>query len=352
MPCTRATAGAPTRRGVAILLLAILAAPGCSGSRWIPGRPRAEASPPPRDFVPLYPKQPHRAELDCPSVSCQTRYRIQLQAPGELRIEVVPSLSGDTVGMRVVLEDFAGEVLEEKRAAGESSLELKREVEAGSHVVLVQVTEGRVGYELTASIAREAEITPPRIGTLGRPAPETRPSPPVNRVDDNTPVLGSNSAYNPRVDFSRYRRFAFSERPEEKLQGAPGASVGNPFVEAEVQRAIRSELIRRGFIQTPEAEADFLVSAHVGAQSQTWYAIDHTRYSGSYDHWFNRWGTSGAQLRAHTYRDGTLVIDIIDVSRKELTWHGWAIQPIPPATDGKALIRKAVAKVLDQFPPR
>ena len=348
MPCAHATAGAPTRRRVAILLLAILAAAGCS---WIPGHPRVESPRPPGDFVPLYPKQPHRAELDCPSVSCQTRYRIQLQAPGELRIEVVPSLSGDTVGMRVVLEDFAGQVLEEKHATGESRLELKREVEAGSHVVLVQVTEGRVGYVLTASIAREAEITPPRIGTLGRPAPETRPSPPINRVADNTAVVDSNSAYNPRVDFSRYRRFAFAEQPEEKLQGPPGSAAGNPFVEAEVQRAIRSELIGRVFRQVSAAEADFLVSVHVGARSQTWYAIDHTRYSGSYDHWFNRWGTSGAQLRSHTYRDGTLVIDIIDVSRKELTWHGWTIQPIPPAADGKAVIRKAVAEVLDQFPP-
>ena len=350
MPTARSTAGAASHRLVALLLIAIATAAGCHWSSWIPGDTRAEASRSPGDVVPLYTQQPHRAELDCPTGSCQTRYRIQLREPGVLHVEVIPSLFGSDVGMRIALEDFSGKVLGEQRAHGEETAELKSEVEAGPHVVTVQVTGGRVDYELTATIARDTETPARRTETPVRLAPEPSP-PPTDRVGDRIAVPGSDSAYDPRVDFSRYRRFAFSERPEEKLQRAPGTAVGNPFLEAEVQRAIRLELLDRGFDQDPEAEADFLVTAHVGAQSETWYAIDHTRYSGAYDQWFDRWGTSGAQLRTHTYRDGTLVIDIIDVSGKELSWHGWTTQPIPPAVDAKTLIRKIVAKVLDQFPP-
>jgi hypothetical protein len=192
------------------------------------------------------------------------------------------------------------------------------------------------------------------VGSFGPapagPVPQPHPLP-TDRVSDRIETQGSDSAYDPGVDFSRYQRFAFSESPEQRLKGEPGSSVGNPFLEAEIQRAIRSELLDRGFLPAPENEADFLVSTHVGARSNTWYSLGSVRYSDDYDNWFNQWSIQGAVIRTHTYRDGTLVIDFVDVQKKALSWHGWTTQPLPPAADAKALIRKAVAEVLDRFPP-
>ena len=128
MPTARSIAGAAPRRIVALLLIAIATAAGCHWSSWIPGDTRAEASRSPGDVVPLYTKQPHRAELDCPTGSCQTRYRIQLREPGVLQVEVIPSFSGSDVGMRIALEDFSGKVLGEQRAHGEENIEDRKSV--------------------------------------------------------------------------------------------------------------------------------------------------------------------------------------------------------------------------------
>jgi hypothetical protein len=356
MPAIHATAGAPAHRAAALLLLALLAASGCQWYGWIPGERRVKSAPSPGDFVPLHAGLPRQAALDCPAGSCQTRYRIHVQDPGELRLDVVPSLPGDDVGLRVVLQDSAGNVLAQERATGEASFQVKSEVEPGPHVVLVQAIGGRVSYELTATVRRDARRLAQALMSPVPPTPEALPSSPpapTDRVGDKTATLDSDSAYDPGVDFSLYRRFAFSQQPEEKLEGPPGSSTGNPFLEAQIQREIRFELLRRGFSQAEEeTEADFLVSSHVGARSTTWYSVGATPYSRSYDQWFDRWASHGAHIRPHTYRNGTLVIDIVDMRTKELTWHGWTTQPAPPAADAKELIRKVVAEVLDEFPPR
>ena len=344
----------PTRRAAALLLLACLAASGCQWNSWIPGERRVKSAPSPGDFVPLHTGLPRRAALDCPAGSCQTRYRIQVEDPGELRLEVVPSLPGDDVGLRVVLQDSAGQVLAQERATGNASFQVKSEVEPGPHIVLVQAIGGRVGYELTATIRRDAKRLAQELMAPVPPAAEVPPSSASSgdRVENKTAVLGSDSAYDPRVDFSLYRRFAFSDRPQEKLEGPPGSSTGNPFLEAQIQREIRFELLRRGFFQAEEAEADFLVSSHVGARSTTWYSVGPTSFSSSYDQWYDRWAIQGAHIRPHTFRNGTLVIDIIDMNTKELTWHGWRTDPVPPTADAKKLIRNIVTEVLDEFPPR
>jgi hypothetical protein len=353
MPAAHRTA--PTRRAAALLLLACLAAPGCQWNSWIPGETRVKSAPSPGDFVPLYTGMPRQAALDCPAGSCQTRYRIQVEDPGELQLEVVPSLSGDDVGLRVVIQDSAGQVLAQERATGNASFQVKSEVEPGPHVVLVQGIGGRVGYELTATILRDARRLAQDLMAPEPPVTDVVPSPPPSsgdRVGDKTAVLGSDSAYDPRVDFSLYRRFAFAERPEEKLKGPPGSSTGNPFLEVQIQREIRFELLRRGFFQAEQAEADFLLSSHVGARSTTWYSVGPATFSGSYDQWYDRWALQGAHIRPHSFRNGTLVIDIIDTNTKELTWHGWRTDPVPPAADAKELIRSIVTDVLDDFPPR
>jgi len=342
MSSAPAAAGGPSRW--AVVLLALVTVSGCQWNSWIPGGGKAKSSKSGEAPVPLYPGRPRQAELDCPAGNCQMRYRIHVPATGELHLELVPAMPDERVGVRVVLEDSVGQVIGQQRAAGEGSVELRSPVTEGPYFVLVQAIGGRVGYELTATV----------VGSFGpapaAPVPQPRP-PSADRVGDKVETRGSDSAYNPGVDFSRYQRFAFSERPEERLEGEPGSSAGNPFLEAEIQRAIRSELLDRGFLPAPEDEADFLVSTHVGSRSKTWYSLGSVRYSDDYDTWFSQWSMRGAVIRMHSFRDGTLVIDFVDVRKKELSWHGWTTRPIPPAVDAKALIRQLVAEVLDQFPP-
>jgi len=50
------------------------------------------------------------------------------------------------------------------------------------------------------------------------------------------------------------------------------------------------------------------------------------------------------------YREGTLVIDLVDTNKNQLVWHGVAIgilEELP--SDPDALIRQAVKAVFDQY---
>jgi hypothetical protein len=163
----------------------------------------------------------------------------------------------------------------------------------------------------------------------------------------------SGSVFNPRVNFRSYKRFAFSDRPEDDLaEGKPGERVGNPFVIKEIQRVVYSEMINRGYYPAPASEADFLVSLQIGGHSRSGYYIDRVGYNSSYDQFYSAWGSYGATLVIPTtYKKGTLLIDIVDIGLKELSWQGWSSEPVGPEKNREEIIRKVVKDIIDRFPP-
>jgi len=162
---------------------------------------------------------------------------------------------------------------------------------------------------------------------------------------------GADFAYDPTARFEQVRGFAFAQDPGRELSEGRGSDSGNPFVVRAVQREVRYALARAGIDQVDAAQADFLVSVHVGSQSTTWYAVGNVLYERPYREYLGQWSEAGLQTKPYTYVDGTLVIDFIDPRSGRLVWHGWTTEPIPPAKENAAIIKEAVAKVLAQFPP-
>ncbi len=146
------------------------------------------------------------------------------------------------------------------------------------------------------------------------------------------------SDWDTTVDFSRYDSFAFHDRRD--------AGPGSPLVHQRIERALTAELTARGFDQVPPPRADLAVTYTTAVQREV--RVVHGGYYRHGPHW--RWGYWGP-TRVHTYRSGTLVVDVLDRRDRQLVWRGVAEGAFtrPDPTDER--IAQVVAKVLAAFPP-
>jgi hypothetical protein len=145
--------------------------------------------------------------------------------------------------------------------------------------------------------------------------------------------------YDPEYDFSKLKTFGFLPIPEEAGIDQLNA---NRFGDA-----IKNELTAKGY--TVSEKADFGVAILFGKQTKT----NITSYGYGYGPYWGRYGGAG-NIDVSQYDEGTLLIDVIDMNKKELVWRGTGtgvIDPNATVEERTANINNAVAQILAQFPP-
>jgi hypothetical protein len=294
------------------------------------------------------------------------RYRIVAPESGEL-VVTVDGPGGDETGeagprlARAVLEGVGQQTLAARtRGEGPPPFEVRSRVQRGVHYVLIQALGGPVEYEVAARFT----AAPPSAAEAGTETAAPTPAPAVSRRRGGKVVRevvprpraapgdlsdGADFVADPDVDILSLRTYAFAQDPAAMLQGKPGSVKGNVFVLKQIQREIRYRLADMGLRQVAANEAQVLVAVGVGAESTTWWSTSFGALPRPYEYYFDLWDRPGAAVRAHTYQDGILLIDLIDAKTGDLVWHGWAVEPIPIAGESSDVIAKAVAKVLRQL---
>jgi hypothetical protein len=116
------------------------------------------------------------------------------------------------------------------------------------------------------------------------------------------------------------------------------------MVEQQIKQAIDAQLVAKDFVKTEDEDADL----YVGYQA----SVDQEREWSAYGTAPNvHWATI-ASATSSTIRVGTLGFDVYDRANKQIIWRGSATKALnPPQTPDKKRLEKAVAKLLDQFPP-
>jgi len=145
--------------------------------------------------------------------------------------------------------------------------------------------------------------------------------------------------YDPEYDFSKLKTFGFLPIPAEAGIDQLNA---NRFGDA-----IKNEMTAKGY--TVSENADFGVAILFGKQTKT----NITSYGYGYGPYWGRYGGTG-NIDVSQYDEGTLIIDVIDMNKKELVWRGTgkgAIDPNATVEERTANINNAVAQILAQFPP-
>lgn len=349
-------------RATASILIAALAS-GCTwgglGAR--PDPPKITAAP---RSTPLELDQRVEGSVDCNGGECMRRYELWIEQRGELSIRVDPRLEQRGEVVRVLLEDPVGNVIgRESTNEPGRSIELGGPAQPGRYTLLIHSASGSASYELLATLDTrgapqttrlEAAVAQTKQPPPHAPARGTSVAPSIPPASSSgAGKRGASFASNPKIDLGRYRTYVFARDPQQLLKSQPGAYIGNPFIDREIERAIRYELGHRSYELGSPDDAQFLVNFHTGRSSMAFYvwggAVHNYAYANSYGSWATYPGYFGGVARSEIHTEGTLVIDVIDLATTELVWHGWTTKTTG-WKDNEVVIKEAVAEILDQFP--
>ncbi len=151
--------------------------------------------------------------------------------------------------------------------------------------------------------------------------------------------------FDPDADFSRYRSYSCTDIRE----------VRDPNVKKRLADSVDRQLQAKGLERKDEG-ADLKVTMHPRLSKE--YTVD--PYDTGWDYGWGTWNTSIGDLSTGTdaakaVSVGTIIVDLVDPSTKQLVWRGTATSPF----DSEASIEKR-QKVLDdvmkklfaEFPPK
>ena len=165
----------------------------------------------------------------------------------------------------------------------------------------------------------------------------------------STPRVASQA--DPSADFSRYRSFAFYT-PLALEQNGYTTITSN-----RIRAAVRSQMEARGY-RFDEGNPDLWVNLNAYLQDKTrvtsmpevdydYYYSYRARGYVAVPYWRDR-------TDVHQYTEGTLNVDVIDASRKQLVWEGIAVGTVgraEPQRRGEQ-IDAAVTAIFAEFPYR
>ncbi|RFM27301.1 DUF4136 domain-containing protein [Deminuibacter soli] len=164
-----------------------------------------------------------------------------------------------------------------------------------------------------------------------------------------SPSLKVSSDYDKSADFSKYK--TFSLYPQNDKTGAVSELNQN-----RINSAIKAEMTRKGY-QEDASGPDVLVNvtAILKDRKSVSATTDYYGYGGYYRPyaWGGGMGVTGyTSYNVQNYKDGSLIIDVVDANSKKLLWQGVGNSEIDkPIKDPDTAIPAAITKIMAQFPP-
>jgi Domain of unknown function (DUF4136) len=159
------------------------------------------------------------------------------------------------------------------------------------------------------------------------------------------PSLKVTNDYDKSANFDQYKTFALYNSD----------SIHDAISPLNQQRIVKSEMGKKGF-QENTSSPDVWVNITAILQNRVAVSstTDYYGYGGMYRPYYWGGGMSSATTNYNVqhYKDGSLIIDVIDANSKKLVWQGTGNKEIDgPVKDPDTTIPKAVASIMESFPP-
>lgn len=160
------------------------------------------------------------------------------------------------------------------------------------------------------------------------------------------PTLKVRSDYDKRVDFSKYRTF--------ELYNGTGNMISS-LNQDRILGSVRQEIQEKGFVED-SAHPDLLVntSAIVRNGVEVSSNTNYYGYGGAARpyYWDAGMSSSYTNYDVTHYKEGSLIIDMVDALTKKLVWQGVGNSRIDESTkNADHRIAEAVKSILKDFPP-
>lgn len=160
--------------------------------------------------------------------------------------------------------------------------------------------------------------------------------------------------FDPAVDFSRYRSFAF-------VAGIDAGHTGlldNPTVRERLRNFIAGALESRGLREVPRDEKFDLAIRYWAAKQDksalktvTKPALDGGYWGGYPGYWYGAWATFYHEYVVENFTDGTLLIDLIDPRTRELVWRTYLWERIEKPGEAYGEAKEHLYDAFAVFPP-
>jgi len=153
------------------------------------------------------------------------------------------------------------------------------------------------------------------------------------------------SDFDREANFAGYKTYAFTPDAE----ALPVGDINRK----RIMDAVSNELTAKGLTKSdqPAVWIDLKIKAQ---QMESATATTSSPYGAGYGY---RWGGgfSTTTINVEHYVEGTLFVDMIDVSKKQLVWQGRAVGTLDPDADAKKReynINQAVKQIFTKYPPK
>ena len=135
-----------------------------------------------------------------------------------------------------------------------------------------------------------------------------------------------------------------------KAKGKAGG-VDNPIMDRRVRNAVERELTARGLKQDKAGEPDLLVTYYPVYRP---YAVATTTGYGGWGYRPYGYGVGMGFTEVRHYRDGSIVIELVDNKANQLVWRAvaeGALNGLDDPLEADEQVGKAVKEMLTRFPP-
>ena len=160
-----------------------------------------------------------------------------------------------------------------------------------------------------------------------------------------TPSVKVSADYDRSINFSAYRTFSMYEMKADNV---------NQLNQDRIEKYIRMEMSKRGYVESKN-NPDLKVNAVTVLKNRRGISANTSYYGyGGFYRPYGAWGVPTAgytSVSTYEYKDGSLVIDVIDAKVNKMIWTGSAVAELynQPKNPEEA-ISKTVAKIMAGYP--
>lgn len=157
-----------------------------------------------------------------------------------------------------------------------------------------------------------------------------------------SPQISVFSDYDPDYDLWTYKTFDWGEKVH--IEEGKNPLHYNELNDKRIKAAVQEQMTARGYQLTNEAP-DLILHYHIIVKDRSIVTTEPYGYSyGPY--WMH------IHTNTYSYREGTLIIDLMDTKTKNLMWRGWAVTEVDQIDPGEVdgLIKTTVARIFRKYP--
>lgn len=149
--------------------------------------------------------------------------------------------------------------------------------------------------------------------------------------------------YDPDYDLATYKTFDWGQKVN--IEEGRNPLHYNELNDKRIKSAVQKQLSKQGYELAAE-NPDLILHYHIIVKDQSVLITEPFGYSyGPY------WGRTNTNI--YSYKEGTLILDLMDNKTNHLMWRGWAVTDVKESYSPKeveALIEEVVSKIFRKFP--